>query len=687
MPAGVALALLALVLAPTVAWFDSGELAAAAVEPGVPHPTGFAVFDLAGHAWARLPLASAALRVHLLGAAAAVAAVALWRRALGLRGKGTLAVALLLLPLAAPSLLLHVRAAEVYPLAWLATAAGIWAFAVLPAGRAAATLGLLAGLGAGVHVEAAALTGVLALTALARLTRETGLRVAVQAAVTTGVLAVAAAAAVVYLPLAAARQPRLSWGDLQTATALLDHLTGASIRAAFADRIGEGGDGWLALGRRLGQEGALLLGPALLGVVGLLRSEPPRRRALAATLAVLLVDAGYSATVNPMGLRDGQAGLLALLALGVLAGAGLQTLVALLAADRAGTDDSVRLTVRIRSGIAAALAVIAVATVSLRTLHAAPTSDLEAGGRLADRLLQDVAPGALLITASDHAASACLWLQAGEGARPDALCLPGVFARDARMLQAIAATTGRPGFAAAATRTADPPSSKRSADVLAAWLRPALIAGNVFWEQGLADEDAQVVAHLRGGLPWSTVHAERQGAGGRAYEPGRLVAEAESLCVALASPAATPGDPACARAPTLARHLGVQLGLHGAQRMRHDPTGARQLLEAAQRLAPETPRILNNLAVLELESGQPELALAWCQRALAAEPDYRRAQRTAARAALRAGRAERAVEHARRYLGNQRGTEALAWLEALAVEAEAKADGATAAALRGLAEP
>ena len=69
-------------LAPGVAWFDAGELAAAAVEPGVPHPTGFPTFLLAGHTLGRLPLANGALRVHLLGALAAVCAAWLWRRAL-----------------------------------------------------------------------------------------------------------------------------------------------------------------------------------------------------------------------------------------------------------------------------------------------------------------------------------------------------------------------------------------------------------------------------------------------------------------------------------------------------------------------------------------------------------------------------------------------------------------------------
>jgi len=669
-----AIALAVGTLAPSVAWFDSGELAATATELGVSHPTGFALFNLAGHTFVRIPMACAAVRVHLLGAVAAVLAVWLWLWALtpatvtpsSIPGK-TLALvqttALLWLPLAAPSVLLHVRAAEVYPVVWLILAATTAVWVRLPPGRRTVALGLLSGLGLGVHVEAALLPGAACL--VAGLIPSPGQRLpAWRPLLGASVLGVLAASAVVYLPLAASRNPVFSWGDVQTPMALLDHITGASIRRAFAGETGPGHylSGIEALGRLLWRDGRWLFAPALLGVVAALRHARP---ALVVTLAVMLVDAAYSAFVNPMGLRDDQAGLLVLLCLGVLAAVGLHALVHSAA----------------RASVAAILAVMGIVwtgALLAQTLALRPQADLDAGARYADRLWRDVAPGTLLLTSSDSRGSACAWTQAGEGARPDCLCMPLVFARSPAQLRRLAARTQRPELAQAAQLLDQPWTPARAADVLAAWLRPSLAAGDVAWEPGLAAEDAQVEAHLRSGFPWDHVQSARLDAAARS-QAARAAADAIAAFCAAGLPTTPQG---CAATPMLSQALGLQLGVSAALLLRRDPALAEGLLHRAAALAPHDARILNNLAVLDLDAGRPLAALVRTEAALAEDPGYVAGHRTAARAALRAGQPGLAVAEAALYLQARRGSaDARAWLDGLAAEAPPE----VAAALRDLA--
>ncbi|MBI5607768.1 MAG: DUF2723 domain-containing protein [Deltaproteobacteria bacterium] len=308
-------------LAPSVAWFDSGELAAAATSLGVPHPTGFPAFVLAGHDFSLLPLAAAALRVHLLGAVCAVAAVVLWRRALGVAWPGNARQALdeaavCLAPLAMGALAMHIRASEVYAPTWLVAAAALYALAQAP--RTAPLLALLTGLGAAIHVEAALLAG------MAWLWAEASLRSRWKDRMGRAALAALALATLLYLPLAARRQPLLSWGAIDSAQALFRHLSAASIREAYADRMGTAG-GFSSLWTLVRDQAWLWLAPAALGLAVTWRRQ--RSRA-AITAAVLAIDALYSALVNPMGLRDQQAGLLVLLGTCVLAAEGLSWLLA-----------------------------------------------------------------------------------------------------------------------------------------------------------------------------------------------------------------------------------------------------------------------------------------------------------------------------------------------------------------------
>ena len=644
-PAASVIAAFVWLLAPSVAWFDSGELAGAAVQLGVPHPTGFALFDLAGHALARLPLGSAAWRVHLLGTLCAVTSVALLWRAWPEPGQPGLQRRLLrplywLLPLTLPAIAMHMRASEVYAPTWLVVAAALWAWHTQVGGVRVAWLALLTGLGAGIHVEAALLPGIATALALWRTPSHQRL----SAVGVASLLLLLSGAALVYLPLAAWRKPAFSWGDVRTLAALRDHLTAASIRAAHADRIGR--NGLLALAHLIWRDAKWLLPLSAVGAVSL-----ERQKQLLPLVAMMLADGLYSAFINPMGLRDDQAGLLVLFGLGALAAHGLAALVAW----------------QPRVLVVPALAVIGLHAALL--LHLRPDADLRAGGRMADRLLRDVPPGAVLFAASDHTNSACIWLQTAEGARPDSPCLSLALLRDPRMLRAAAERLDVVGLAEAATVVE---AGRPVAEQVQAWLAPWR-GRPIGWEPGSAAEDSAVQMRWRTAWPWTWLAPGYVKEATRAADGAAWLPTLATLC---------PTAAACADEPTLTHHLASATALVAAMRLQPAPEQARQLLETAVLLAPDDAKVLNNLAVLEVQSSHAQRALDLCERALAAEPDYARAHRTAARAALSLGQVDAAVAHARAYVAARPRRETQPWLEALAKEVGPPADGQLRALLQ-----
>lgn len=602
-------------LAPSVAWFDSGELAAAAVQLGVPHPTGFPSWALGGHASARIPLGNSAWRVHFASALAGIAAVWLWLRALQPPSEvGSPMASLrrwpeglaLLLPWSMPALALHLRATEVYAATWLIAAAALWvaqqqALPRLPA------LALLVGLGAGIHVEAALLASGFLLVVFLRDRR---------GVVAAALLLAASLAAVVYLPLAAQRPAALNWGVPRDLPGLWGHLSAASIRGAFDDQIG-GGGGWPALAHLIAEHGRWLALPAAIGAASLLRSQP---RALLATLTLMTADALYSTALNPMGLRDQQAGLLVLLGLSVLAVPGLQVIA--------------QLCVR---PLPAAMAAPAGALLQCLVLGAwlfqglgpgAGQGDLMAGGRYADALLARAHPDQLLVTSSDHASSACAWLQTAEGVRPDTLCLPSAFLRDDRALRHLACQRQRPELLPAAGL---PVGAARTS----AWLMPFAGRGVVAWEPGQPLEDGLVEPGLLADLPWSALmpaSAEQ-----RRAQAMQLPHAATSACAAITA------EPSCGPSPTLQIAWSAALAVHAGHWARRDPQVAMVIARAAVALH-RSAKALGNLAALEVETA-PLQALAHCREALQVLPDYLRVHRICARAAVRAGLAADARHH------------------------------------------
>ena len=124
----VLLTIYSVTLAPSVTWWDSGELIAAAHSLGIPHPPGTALYVIVAKVWAMVtwPL-DFAVRVNLLSAVATAAAVALLGSMLARWTRDNVAgFAAALCAGAASSVWRNANEAEVYALALLASALILW---------------------------------------------------------------------------------------------------------------------------------------------------------------------------------------------------------------------------------------------------------------------------------------------------------------------------------------------------------------------------------------------------------------------------------------------------------------------------------------------------------------------------------------------------------------------------------
>lgn len=579
-------ALCAALAAPGLTWLDAGELAAAGAELGVAHPPGFPVFALIHKAVGLLvPLGDAAFRGNLasaLCAAAAAAAVALAARAWGARpGAAVAGAALFALT---PGLLLHGTTVEVYAGAALMTALGLWGAAALVGRdgdwRPAAALGFGVGLAAGHHAELRLFVPLLLLLAVTpALRRRAGLGRALALGLA---LAGLGALVVLYLPIRAAAEPWRNWGDPSTAAALWDHLTGARIRAAFADRFGVLEPAAL----RLYGEQWLLGAPALalLGLAGCARLL--RRPGGWLVPAVWLVDALYATALNPMGLADEQNGLPGLAALGVAAG---------LAIDAAWS--------RARPPVAGALAGAAVIAAALWVASRADVYRQDRGlSRVIDRVADTLPPEALVLVAGDNLAAGLAFRQVVEGTRPDLAVI-------VRQHVGYASSVG--------------PVARRL---------PAALTG---WAPG-----AGLSALARLGDGWPVAWEWASGLDG-AVRPAGLAPRSPLFVRPLVAP-----EPVEAGVPDDAARLGRQgrraraiwLSDRGRFELaRGDAAAAARAFEQALALEPEDAGRWNNAATALAALGRHREAQTAAAQAVALDPDDPTARLNLARYALHAG--------------------------------------------------
>jgi hypothetical protein len=219
--AGLALALYVATAAPWLTWAhdgaDGGDLIAAVVTGGVPHPSGYPTYCLLGRLFALLPLGNMARRLTLFSTVAAAGSAAwvflLVRNLLseaqaGRAARDTLALGAALVWAAGPILWSQAIIAEVYALHAFFVALALYLAsrrAALERARVWLGLGLALGLGLGNHLTLALLLPGLALwlRPLARPRR-----------VAAWLVGLALGLAVyLYVPLAARGAPPISWGD------------------------------------------------------------------------------------------------------------------------------------------------------------------------------------------------------------------------------------------------------------------------------------------------------------------------------------------------------------------------------------------------------------------------------------------------------------------------------------------
>jgi hypothetical protein len=210
---------------------DSAELVTAAALWGVPHPPGYPLYTLVAHAFTWLPLGSVPWRVHLTSAlfhGAAVACAA--RAAFSVTGSHAASLAAGVALALARSFFLGSLYAEVFPLndlffaGLLAAALELRRLEGPPGRRAVLAFACLAGT-ASAHHMMIALSAPAILVLVARpftisLARRPRLAAGAAAAFLAPVLLSYA-----LIPVAAARGPELSWGDVHDAGSLLRLVT------------------------------------------------------------------------------------------------------------------------------------------------------------------------------------------------------------------------------------------------------------------------------------------------------------------------------------------------------------------------------------------------------------------------------------------------------------------------------
>ena len=229
----ILLAIYSATLAPSVTWWDSGELIAAVHSLGIPHPPGTALYVIAANVWAMLtfPL-DYAVRVNLLSAVATAAAVALLGSMLARWTRDNVsALAAAICAGAASTVWRSANEAEVYALALLASVAILWAADRAGAGepgsgwRWVLLCAYACGLAYSLHLSA--LVAVPAAMMLIGRPRNVGPRCLLQ----LGLLAALGASVVLFMIVRAQHDPWINQANPSTFSALIDVLS----RAQYAD--------------------------------------------------------------------------------------------------------------------------------------------------------------------------------------------------------------------------------------------------------------------------------------------------------------------------------------------------------------------------------------------------------------------------------------------------------------------
>jgi len=263
--ATLAFATYATTMCRTIYWGDGIELTTAAAALGVPHPTGYPLFMLLGKVFAQIPLGTIAFRLNLMSAATATALAALvawtaWRliAQLGLLEparalpRAVLAAAVGLTVAFSQTIWYHAGLTEVYLLNALLFAS-VFHFAFLTIAQRSArsflAVCLLTALALGNHTMAIFLMPALAVLGVwlaigpkvapekrkrrTQAPKEPWARRLVRLAAPALLLGIAGLSIYLYLPIRAAENPPLNWGDPSSADRFLWTVSGGEFRRNF----------------------------------------------------------------------------------------------------------------------------------------------------------------------------------------------------------------------------------------------------------------------------------------------------------------------------------------------------------------------------------------------------------------------------------------------------------------------
>lgn len=502
----------------SIGWLDAPEITAAAACLGVPHSPGEPTVVLVGRAvQALVPVGDLALRMSLASALAGAAAAAIvclvlaqlvGRAApeLAPRGRTAIAAGLALSLAFADAVWLQASRPEVYALAFLGLALALHLALTTPPGEAPPA-GVFAGVGLAVGL-AAATHHFIALTVAAPLGLWLVARRPPLRRVALGVAgALLGLAAFVYLPLRAARDPLVNWGDPDS---LGRFLWTVSARAFQKSMAGGHADPLAVDAAQTAGALVVALGPALVlvALIGLYVSLRERRlRGVGALLlGVIMLGAGGRALLgfdwdNP----DARGYLLpSALAITALAALGLATVAARVARPAAST-------------LVAALALLAPlwGLTQNATARAAAREDAASDAWVA-QLTADAPVRGVIVTSYFETAFQLWAATVVDGARPDALHVdrsfagyPGMIelaaARAPELAQAVRAplAVGHPTPLAALDALARPVAFELSGTLDRAAL--ARLAPGGFWARlvapGAAPDDAAMAAAERARPP------------------------------------------------------------------------------------------------------------------------------------------------------------------------------------------
>lgn len=476
---------LALLCSPDITGQDAGELGASAYSLGVPHPTGFPLFCMVEKAFSLLPFAQIFYRLtfacaFFMGLAAALASPP------GISRFGGVLAALAFLSASAPWQ--HAVTTEVYALSCLGLAATVLCGQMAITRKDARWLGLswlLVGLGFGGHV-----TWVVEGAFFATLCTLYMLRVLGYRALLFPIVFIFGTLVVAYLPVAAARDPVLNWGDPSSLKNFIEHLTAQRIRQAFRADIGLANATIMlirlqVLGKILWDSLSAILPLIIVGIIFLFKNSPVFALGL---LGVGALDVLYALFINPMGVRD------------------LQTPVhVFFVASYFVASAFFAISGVQKTFLRRAACTIAALAVGFQFLYAPIERDrrhVYAPRLLLSEFLATAPPFSSLLTNSDDLSALALAFQEVENARPDLLLLIRPHLGDQRqVLRRIgkARVTQADEALILLAQSQNYPAEPNQAEAL---LLPKLQGrGQVFIETGEAEGDAAIRKHLLPGFP------------------------------------------------------------------------------------------------------------------------------------------------------------------------------------------